>query len=122
MDMHEASHHRVEWHLSEQHLAGTPEDVAAQLDELIVSLVACRQWLSAGGAQPAQSVQAPARLLTRLLTLIGLSIVLLLPTRLGAQTTGPGACAPASACRFQVGPCLRDAQGHRSPALEEAVR
>jgi hypothetical protein len=52
----------VEWRLPEQRFEGTPEQVAADVDRLIATLIACRLSLRASGTVPAQGVAdaAPA--------------------------------------------------------------
>jgi hypothetical protein len=39
---------RQEWRIAEQHFSGTPDEVSAQIDRLILTLIALRQRLVEG--------------------------------------------------------------------------
>ena len=39
---------RQEWRIAEQHFSGTPDEVSAQIDRLILMLIALRQRLEEG--------------------------------------------------------------------------
>jgi hypothetical protein len=85
---------RLDWCLRERHFVGSREHVAEELDLLILTLVACRQTLSAG-MSPLPTPAKPRGAWQRLVRLIGLSVVVVVaPGAARAQVGDPPVSPP----------------------------
>jgi hypothetical protein len=82
---------RVEWRLAERQFTGTPSEVAAQLDQFIVTLVALRRALAAEAeAEPiAQGAAARGSWGARAWSMIGLTPLLRPGSRVGSGCDAP---------------------------------
>jgi hypothetical protein len=80
------SHQRVEWRLAEQRFGGTLDEVASQVDRLIVILVALRNDLPVNLRVEEPPVRRLTRAWARLLSLLGMvSCLLAVPDGAGRR-------------------------------------
>lgn len=70
MTIERATSGAIDWRLTEQRFRGTPEQVASEVEDLILKLVACRQFLDI--VPDAVAPAAPPTLWRRLFAMLGL--------------------------------------------------
>jgi hypothetical protein len=87
----------IDWRLAEQHFHGTPAQVSADLEDLILILVACRQSLELTRAR--QAPAAPPALWRRLFAVLGLAVAITVAApaaaRAQAEQRDPDPAPPA---------------------------